>query len=133
VKRTAAATATMANAPAPEIAVTSGTAAIKNDPALTARTAAILQQLSGNDLEVRPASGEPLSASEDFPEFTADGIPSVYYTLGAYDPKVLAQDKASGTPVPVNHSPLFAPAMEPTLSVGIRAMTYAAMNLLRRP
>jgi amidohydrolase len=130
VKRTAAATATMANAPAPEVVVTSGSAAIANDPALTARTAAILQKLSGSDVEVRPANGEPLSASEDFPEFTAGGIPSVYYTLGAYDPKALAQDKASGTPVPVNHSPLFAPAMEPTISVGIRAMTYAVINLL---
>jgi len=130
-KRTAAATASMANAPAPEVLVTSSSAAIDNDVALTARTAAILQKVAGGDLEVRPADGAALSASEDFPEFTTGGIPGVYYTLGAYDPKVLARDKASGTPVPVNHSPLFAPAMEPTISVGVRAMTYAAMNLLR--
>jgi amidohydrolase len=131
VKRTAAATAAMANAPAPEIVVTSSSAAIVNDTALTARTAAIFQKLSGSDLEVRPANGDPLSASEDFPEFTAGGIPSVYFSLGAYDPTVLAEHKASGTPVPVNHSPRFAPAMEPTISLGIRAMTYAVMNLLR--
>lgn len=130
VKRTAAATAAMANAAAPEVVVTSSSAAIVNDPALTARTAAILHKLSGSDLDVRAADGLPMSASEDFPEFTAGGIPSVYYSLGAYDPKVLAKDKASGTPVPVNHSPLFAPAMEPTLSIGVRSMTYAVMNLL---
>ena len=128
VKRTAAATAAMANAPAPDILVTSSSAAIVNDPALTARTAGIFQKLSGSDLDLRPPTGDPLPASEDFPEFTV-GIPSVYFSLGAYDPAVLAQDKASGTPVPVNHSPLFAPAMEPTLGVGVRAMSYAVMNL----
>jgi hippurate hydrolase len=130
VKRTAAATATMANAPAPEVAITSSSASIVNDPALTARIAAILQRLSGSDLDVRPANGDPLPASEDFPEFTQGGIPGVYYSLGAYDPRVLEQDQASGTPVPVNHSPLFAPAMEPTISVGVRAMTYAVIDLL---
>jgi hypothetical protein len=33
--------------------------------------------------------------------------------------------------VPVNHSPLFAPAMEPTITVGIKAMSYAVLNLLQ--
>ena len=131
VKRTAAATATMANAPAPDITVTSSSAAVENDPALTARTAALFQRLFGHDVEVQPADAEPVSASEDFSEFSAGGVPTMDYTLGSYDPKVLAQDQASGTPVPVNHSPLFAPAMEPTLQVGVRAMSYAVMNLMQ--
>jgi len=132
VKRTAAATAAMPNAPPPEILVTDSAAAVENDPTVTERTAAIFRQLFGADLEVLPANAEPLAASEDFSQFEAAGVPVLDYSLGAYDPKVLAEDKASGTPVPANHSPLFAPAMEPTIQVGVRAMSYAVMNLMQR-
>jgi amidohydrolase len=132
VKRTAAATAAMANAPAPEIVVSSSSAAVENDPTLTARTAALFQRLFGADVELKPADAEPLSASEDFSEFGSPGVPSMDYTLGSYDPKVLADDQAKGIPVPVNHSPLFAPAMEPTIGVGVRAMSYAVLSLLQR-
>jgi amidohydrolase len=132
VKRTAAATASMANAPEPHVVVTASSAAVENDPALTLRTAQLFQRLFGATVEVQPADAEPISASEDFSEFAANGVPTLDYTLGAYDPKVLAQDHASGIPVPVNHSPLFAPAMEPTIQVGVRAMSYAVINLLQR-
>jgi amidohydrolase len=132
VKRTAAATAAMANAPAPEVIVTASSAAVENDPALTARTAALFQNLFGADVELRSTDAEPISASDDFSEFGSSGVPSMDYTLGSYDPKVLAEDQAKGIPVPVNHSPLFAPAMEPTIPVGVRAMSYAALNLLQR-
>lgn len=132
VKRTANATAAMANAPAPTINVIASAAAVENDPALTARTAALFQRLFGADVEVHPAESDPISASEDFSEFGASGVPSLDYMLGSYDPKVLAEDEAKGTAVPVNHSPLFAPAMEPTISVGIKAMTFAVMDVLQR-
>ncbi len=132
VKRTAAATAAMANAPAPAITVTASAAAVQNDPALTARTATLFQRLFGADVELRPAQADPISASEDFSEFGASGVPSMDYTLGSYDPKVLAEDQAKGIPVPVNHSPLFAPAMEPTINVGVKAMSYAVLDLLQR-
>ena len=130
VKRTASAASAMANAPAPQMTVTASSAAVENDDALTARTAAVFQQLFGGDLEVRPKDAEPMSASEDFSEFEVPGVASMDYTLGAYDPKVLAEDQAKGVPIPVNHSPLFAPAMEPTISVGVKAMSYAVLNIL---
>ena len=130
VKRTASAASAMANAPAPQMTVTASSAAVENDDALTARTAAVFQQLFGGDLEVRPKDAEPMSASEDFSEFGVPGVASMDYTLGAYDPKVLAEDQAKGVPVPVNHSPLFAPAMQPTISVGVKAMSYAVLNIL---
>jgi hippurate hydrolase len=132
VKRTAAATAAMANAPAPDVTVTASSAAVENDPDLTARTAALFQRLFGADVELRPGDADPISASEDFSEFGASGVPSMDYTLGSYDPKVLAEDQAKGIPVPVNHSPLFAPVMEPTITVGVKAMSYAVLNLLQR-
>jgi len=130
VKRTASAASAMAGAPAPQVTVTASSAAVENDDALTARTAAVFQQLFGGDLEVRPKDAEPMSASEDFSEFGVPGVASMDYTLGAYDPKVLAEDQAKGVPVPVNHSPLFAPAMQPTISVGVKAMSYAVLNIL---
>lgn len=130
VRRTAAAAA-MAKAPPPEILVTDSATAVENDPTVTARTAAIFQRLFGADVQVLPANAEPLAASEDFSQFETAGVPALDYSLGAYDPKVLAEDKASGTPVPANHSPLFAPAMEPTIQVGVRAMSYAVMNLMQ--
>ena len=130
VKRTASAASAMADAPAPQVTVTASSAAVENDDALTARTAAVFQQLFGGNLEVRPKDAEPMSASEDFSEFGVPGVASMDYTLGAYDPKVLAEDQAKGVPVPVNHSPLFAPAMEPTISVGVKAMSYAVLNTL---
>ncbi len=132
VRRTAAATAAMANAPAPGIVVTASAAAVQNDPALTARTASLFERVFGADVEVRAAEADPISASEDFSEFGAAGVPSMDYTLGSYDPKVLAEDQAKGIPTPVNHSPLFAPAMEPTISVGVKAMSYAVLDLLQR-
>lgn len=131
VKRTAAATAAMANAPAPDIVVTASAAAVQNDVALTARTAALFRRLFGADVELRPAESDPISASEDFSEFGSAGVPSMDYTLGSYDPKVLAEDQAKGVPVPVNHSPLFSPAMEPTIGVGVKAMSFAVMDLLQ--
>lgn len=132
VRRTAAADAAMANAPAPDIVVTSSSAAVVNDAALTTGTAAMLQQVFGPDVDLLPAASQPNSASEDFSEFAVDGVRAVYFSLGAYDPRVLAQDKAAGTPIPVNHSPLFAPAMEPTIGTGVEAMAYAVMNVLKR-
>ena len=132
VKRTASATAAMARAPEPEILVTSSASAVENDPALTARTAAVFKRLFGNDVELQSADAQPMSASEDFSEFAGAGVTSLYYFLGAYDPKVIAADTIAGIPVPVNHSPLFAPAMEPTLQVGVRSMSYAVLELLKR-
>jgi amidohydrolase len=131
-RRTALATAAMANAPQPEILVTAGASSVENDPVITARIGALFQGLFGSNLDLEPAYGQPLSASEDYPEFLNGDVPvpSLFFELGAYDPKVIAADKASGTPVPTNHSPLFAPVMEPTIQVGVRAMSYAVMNLL---
>jgi metal-dependent amidase/aminoacylase/carboxypeptidase family protein len=132
IRRAAADAAVMAKAPPPEVVVTDSTAAVENDPALTARTATIFQRLFGDDVEVQAADAEPAAATDDFSEFGTSGVASIDYSLGSYDPKVLKQDKVSGTPVPANGSQLFAPATEPTISVGVRAMSYAVINLLQR-
>ena len=69
----------------------------------------------------------PLMGSEDFGHLAAAiGVPSVYWMFGGHPAEVLA----GGGPVPVNHSPFFAPVMEPTLSTGVRAALTAILSKL---
>ena len=60
------------------------------------------------------------------------GAPCVYWMLGGADPARFAglstTDELIGVArtLPSNHSPLFAPAIEPTLSIGTAALVNAA-------
>jgi len=132
VKRTAAATAAMANAPAPEVKVLSGTGSMANDDALAARTAEVFKTVFGDKFVAMPAHAQPGSASEDYSEFMAAGVPSAFFGIGGYDPKVIEAAKAAGTALPANHSPFFAPTPEVTIKTGVRAMTYAVTNVMPR-
>jgi hippurate hydrolase len=69
-------------------------------------------------------------ASEDFSFFTAQGIPSFYFSLGGADPQKYVEAKAAGTNLPSNHSSLFAPVVDPTLRTGIAAEVAVLRNLL---
>jgi hippurate hydrolase len=42
-----------------------------------------------------------------------------------------ASRKAGGKPLPSLHSSLFAPDPDPTIAVGVKAMTLSAINLLK--
>src|SRR3546814_15736703 len=69
------------------------------------------------------------SASEDFSEFgRAWNVPYVFWFVGGTDPATYAKAAADGTvrDIPRNHSPRFAPVLEPTFDVGARAMLGAA-------
>ncbi len=75
----------------------------------------------------------PAPASEDFGCFgTAWDSPSVYWFVGGTDPETYARAKAEGrvNDLPVNHSPLFAPVIHPTLSTGVEAMVAGALAWL---
>ena len=72
----------------------------------------------------------PGSASEDYSEFIIAGVPSLYWNLGGYDPKVIADYKARDEILPGNHTPQFAPAPEPSIRTGVEAMTLAVLNVL---
>ena len=72
-------------------------------------------------------------ASEDFGDFGLERkIPVLMFWVGANSEETLAAAKASGTPVPSPHSPLFAPVPAPTLRTGIVAMSAAALAVLGR-
>ena len=69
------------------------------------------------------------SASEDFTVLTrAWDVPSVYWLVGGTDPRKYAEAERAGrvNELPSNHSPKFAPVVDPTLRVGIEAMLSAA-------
>jgi hippurate hydrolase len=71
----------------------------------------------------------PAPASEDFGSFGAEWhAPSVFWFVGGTDPDIYAKAKAANrlNQLPVNHSPQFAPVLQPTLRTGVEALTVAA-------
>jgi len=76
---------------------------------------------------VRQTGAAP--ASEDFGSFGTEWqVPSVFWFVGGTDPDVYAKAKEAGrlTELPVNHSPLFAPVIHPTLQTGVETLVVAA-------
>jgi amidohydrolase len=112
----------------PEIEHYEATDAVYNDPALARRLQGVLESALGKD---RVVADDPGMASEDFSYFTAQGVPSFYFNLGGADPGKYAEAKSAGTNLPSNHSPLFAPDVNPALHTGIEAEVAALRNLLQ--
>jgi hippurate hydrolase len=104
-----------------------GTDSVYNDPALAERLKAPLEAALGKDKVVM---AEPITPSEDFSYFIAQGIPGFYFSLGGADPEKFAQAEANGSKLPSNHSPLFAPDVDPALRAGIVAEVAVLRNLL---
>jgi amidohydrolase len=105
-----------------------GTDLVYNDPALAQRLKGVLEAALGRDKVVIE---EPITASEDFSYFVEQGIPGFYFSLGGADPQKFAEAKAAGTLLPSNHSPLFAPDVDPALHTGITAEVAVLRNLLK--
>jgi metal-dependent amidase/aminoacylase/carboxypeptidase family protein len=74
---------------------------------------------------------EPITASEDFSYFVEQGIPGFYFELGGADPEKFSEAKAAGTQLPSNHSPLFAPDVDPALHTGIAAEVAVLLELMK--
>ena len=104
-----------------------GTDLVYNNPALAQQLKAPLEGALGKDKVV---IAEPITPSEDFSYFIEQGVPAFYFSLGGADPEKFAQAKASGTNLPSNHSPLFAPDVDPALHAGIIAEVAVLRNLL---
>ncbi len=104
-----------------------GTDAVYNDPALAERLRAPLEDALGKKNVITEG---PISPSEDFSYFVAQGVPGFYFSLGGANPEKYAEAKASGTRLPSNHSPLFAPDVDPALHAGIAAEVAVLRNLL---
>lgn len=133
VGRTAQAVADMARAPAPTIEHVHGVNAVHNDPGLSTRSAEVLKAALGDDVTFVPASEPGFSASEDFSQFVDAGVPSVYFGIGGNDPAMIAGYKKEGKPLPVNHSPYFAPVPEPTIRRGVETLALAVLTAMKGP
>jgi hippurate hydrolase len=75
----------------------------------------------------------PAPASEDFGSFGTEWhAPSVFWFIGGTDPDTYAKAKEEGhlNNLPVNHSPLFAPVIHPTLETGVETLVVAAQAWL---
>ena len=103
------------------------TDSVYNDPALAERLRAPLEAVFGKENVIRT---EPITPSEDYAFFIEQGVPSLYMSLGGADPQKYAESKASGVLLPSNHSPYFAPDVDPALHWGIRAEVAVLRNLL---
>lgn len=74
------------------------------------------------------------SASEDFSDIpNALGVPYTYWGIGGIDERLYRTAADAGRlsqDVPVNHSPVFAPVIQPTLDTGTQALVVAALAWL---
>ena len=117
-------------APIVKVSDTEVTPATYNDPKLTERLAGAFEKSLGADNVVK---WPPIMASEDFGNFSLDNqIPSCMFWLGAIEPSKVAESKKSGKPLPSLHSSLFEPLPEPTLRTGVKAMTTAVLELMKK-
>src|SRR6478672_773627 len=115
---------------APSVKVAEGTGSTYNDPKLLERLAGAFRQALGADNVVQVP---PIMASEDFGYFSLDQkIPATIFWLGASDAAKVKQSRETGIPLPGLHSALFAPVPEPTLRTGIKAMTSAVLELMKK-
>ncbi len=129
--RAAKAAAAMGNAPEPTITYLGGTGVLMNDEAMASAAASLLGPVFGKGLVFAPASAAPLSGSEDYSEYVAAGVPSVFFGIGGYDPALLASLKARGEPAPTNHSPVFAPQAEPAIRNAVTAIMLSIIGGVR--
>jgi hippurate hydrolase len=106
------------------------TPATYNDPGLTLRLAEAFKKALGPDKVVELSA---VMGSEDFCRFGLENrqIPICQFTLGAVDPAKLEESRRTGTPLPGLHSSLWAPVPEPTLRIGVKAMTSAVLDLMK--
>ena len=101
-----------------------------NDPATTARVRAAFDVFFGDRVQDLPLQ----SASEDFSDIpNALSVPYAYWGIGGIDPETFHRAAKAGRvseDIPVNHSPSFAPIIQPTLDTGTQAMVAAALAWL---
>jgi amidohydrolase len=115
---------------APIVKVSEGTKSTYNDPQLLERLAGAFRKSLGDDNVVKTP---PIMASEDFGYLSLDQtIPATLFWLGATEPAKVKENREKGTPLPGLHSALFAPVPEPTLRTGVKAMTSAVLELMKK-
>jgi len=114
----------------PTVEVTEGTPPTVNDDAFAARIHdAFVRDLGEEAVYEKKREG---MGAEDFAFFvmTEDEVPGAYFSVGGTSQADLDADEAGGTPVPSHHSPFFKIEPEPSVTMGVEAMTVAVLELL---
>lgn len=114
----------------PIVKVTESTPVTVNDAALARRLNGAIANALGAEVVV-PFRQTNMGA-EDFaffvdPQFK---IPGYYFAVGGTAPEWIEAAKNGGKPVAGHHSPLFKIDPEPSVRLGIEAMTAAVLDLL---
>ena len=120
------------NAPKePSIAPTSRFPFTVNDDAVTAVLENPFAEHFGAMYDSNAAR---LGGSEDFPILaTSKGVPYCYWTFGGIDPDTWDEAEKNGRlpeDIPINHSPHFAPVIQPTLKTGVDALVLGTLAFL---
>jgi metal-dependent amidase/aminoacylase/carboxypeptidase family protein len=84
--------------------------------------------------DMHSAQADRLQGSEDFPILaTSIGAPYCYWVFGGVDQAAWDAAASSGRladDIPINHSPHYAPVIQPTLGAGVDALVLAALNFM---
>ncbi|WP_223692492.1 amidohydrolase [Leifsonia poae] len=131
IERIVRAEAAASGAPEPLIEHAESFPVTVNEPAATERTGSAFRAAFGEGSVLDPGQ---VSGSEDVGLLaTAAGAPLVYWILGGADPDSYLAAARAGTvdrDIPSNHSPHFAPVIQPTLDRGVEALVVAAREWL---
>jgi amidohydrolase len=116
----------------PVVKVTETTPVTVNDAALARRLNTAIGNALGKDVVV-PFRQTNMGA-EDFAFFVdpSFGIPGYYFAVGGTNPEWIKTAKDGGPPVAGHHSPLFKIDPEPSVRLGVEAMTAAVLDLLKK-
>lgn len=104
-----------------------------NDPAVTAK---VTEALAGHFGEDAMFQAPKVLGSEDFSEIaTGVNAPYTFWFFGGTDPHAFAEAAAAGrlaSDIAYNHSPHFAPVIQPTLDTGTAALVVSALAWLAK-
>ena len=132
IERKAKAHADAATAPAPEFKVNLDeyTPATVNEPKLTKRLMDLFGKVVGAENVI---ARKPIMGGEDFGRLAASGAPICMYFLGTIEPeKFAASKKEGGKPLPSTHNDGYFPLPAPSLKMGVRTMTLAVLDLMKK-
>ena len=118
-------------APVVEIPEEEFTSSTYNDPNLTGRVARAIKTALGSENVIET---DPVMGGEDFSRFGLQNprVPICIFWLGAVDPARIREARETGASLPSLHSSEFAPVPDVTLRTGVKAMTSAVLDLMRK-
>jgi amidohydrolase len=114
----------------PIVNVTKGYPANYNDPDLTKQIIQVFEKAIGKNNVTNP---QPSLIGEDFSYYSlGKKIPSLFFLLGSTDSLKYNESMQTGVALPSLHSPLMAPSPDITIKTGIKTMTSAVLELLKK-